>query len=380
MRGDGKVFLRGGVWWATYVVRGRRIRKSTEIEGNRRGMGRRQANDWLTKQTAAAKRRPTTPNDDKVTVGELVEQLFKQYDIDGRKTKADDERRWKLHLAPFFAKSKALEVTRPTIKQYIGERKRERDWHGNFPKNATLNRELSILREAFNLAVEDERVSYMPSFKKLLLDESGNVRRGFLKDHQYEALAREAAEIGLWMRAILEIYYTYGWRRSEPLEDMRVRLLDFEHRTISIDHSKNGEARTVKMTQKVFELLKACCERKGENDFVFTRENNKPVRDFRKAWKKVTDAAGVPGLLIHDLRRTGARNMRRAGVDRDVIMKIGGWKTDSVFRRYNIVDERDLLEAASALDRRGEKTQKSHNSPSQEKQPEAEHAQDATIQ
>jgi hypothetical protein len=67
------------------------------------------------------------------------------------------------------------------------------------------------------------------------------------------------------------------------------------------------------MTQKVFELLKACCASKGENDYVFTRENGVRVKDFRGAWESVTKAAGVPSLLVHDLRRTGARNLRRAG-------------------------------------------------------------------
>ena len=38
-------------------------------------------------------------------------------------------------------------------------------------------------------------------------------------------------------------------------------------------------------------------------------------------------------------------------------MRIGGWKTDSVFRRYNIVDERDLEEAAQALNRKKEASQ-----------------------
>ena len=31
--------------------------------------------------------------------------------------------------------------------------------------------------------------------------------------------------------------------------------------------------------------------------------------------------------------------MLRAGVTQTVAMSIGGWKTDSVFRRYAIVDE-----------------------------------------
>jgi hypothetical protein len=46
--------------------------------------------------------------------------------------------------------------------------------------------------------------------------------------------------------------------------------------------------------------------------------------DFRKAWKSATDAAECPGLLIHDLRRTGVRNLRRLGVAESVAMKISG--------------------------------------------------------
>ena len=56
------------------------------------------------------------------------------------------------------------------------------------------------------------------------------------------------------------------------------------------------------------------------------------------------------GLLIHDLRGTGCRNLRRLGVHEKTIMKIGGWKTRSVFDRYNIVDEKDHAEAAELLD------------------------------
>jgi len=55
-------------------------------------------------------------------------------------------------------------------------------------------------------------------------------------------------------------------------------------------------------------------------------------------------------LLFHDLRRSAARNMRRAGIDRSVIKRIGGWKTEAMFLRYNIIDERDFVEAARKME------------------------------
>jgi integrase len=176
-----------------------------------------------------------------------------------------------------------------------------------------------------------------------------NVRKGFVKDEQYAKLAAETEKAGLWLRAIFEVLYMYGWRKGEAIRQMRVRLVDLDQRTITIEDSKNGEGRTVKMTERVYELLRQCCEGKQPDDYVFTR-NGRPVKDFRRTWKMVTTAAGVPGLYVHDLRRTGARNLRRLGVAESVIMKVTGHKTPSVFRRYDIVDQADMEQVAALLD------------------------------
>ena len=100
---------------------------------------------------------------------------------------------------------------------------------------------------------------------------------------------------------------------------------------------------------RFYTLLAACVARKAPDNYVFTRENGQQVRDFRTTWTNVCDRAGVPDLLLHDLRRTGVRNLRSLDVAESVAMKISGHKTPSVFRRYDITDEADLAEAAERL-------------------------------
>ena len=55
------------------------------------------------------------------------------------------------------------------------------------------------------------------------------------------------------------------------------------------------------------------------------------------------------GPIFHDLRRSGVRNLIRAGVSRDVARKISGHETDSIFSRYNITSPEDLNDAGRKL-------------------------------
>ena len=83
--------------------------------------------------------------------------------------------------------------------------------------------------------------------------------------------------------------------------------------------------------------------------WVFHRHGQR-ILNFRAAWETAAIAAGCPGRIPHDLRRTAVRNLVRVGVPERVSMMLTGHKTRSVFERYNIVSDTDLVDAARRLD------------------------------
>jgi len=83
--------------------------------------------------------------------------------------------------------------------------------------------------------------------------------------------------------------------------------------------------------------------------WVFHRDG-RPIRDFRAAWKAAHAQAGCRGRTPHDFRRTAVRNFEQCGICRSVAMKLTGHLTEAVYRRYAIVSESDLMEAARRPD------------------------------
>ena len=90
-------------------------------------------------------------------------------------------------------------------------------------------------------------------------------------------------------------------------------------------------------------------DREFPNCAYVCHRDGKPFNWLRHAWLQACDRIGLKGKTFHDLRRTGVRNLIRAGVPETVAMRISGHSTRSVFDRYNITSEDDLKQAATRL-------------------------------
>jgi integrase len=177
-------------------------------------------------------------------------------------------------------------------------------------------------------------------------------------------LAHLPAEIA----AVIRFAAITGWRIRAEVQRLEWRQVDFDAGEVRLDPgtTKNGEGRVFPMTGELRRVLQAQWaehERLQTAGTIFPQVFFREVADrrggdkrpreivtFTKAWKVACRAAGCPGRLPHDLRRTAVRSFVRSGTSENVAMALSGHKTRSVFDRYDIVSGDDLREAARRLD------------------------------
>jgi integrase len=297
---------------------------------------------------------------DRTMMSELLKDVIADYELKDRHS-IDKMARPLIEnrLVPYFGKVRATNVKVPTITAYMRQRKGEK------AAVASVNRELALLRRAFKLGAGNGKIgaAHVPDFRGLFQKEK-NARQGFWEHNEYEAF-RDALPVD--ERAMLIFGYWTGCRYGE-IAALEWSQVDLKGRAVRLrdDQTKSGESRIIPLGGPggdLYEMLADQQKRHAalcpDSPWVFFRQgsvnpNRKSARrghqlmDIRKAWDRAAKETGIT-RLFHDLRRTGVRNLVRAGVPEKVAMLISGHKTRSVFERYDIVDERDLHDAAEKL-------------------------------
>jgi integrase len=278
-----------------------------------------------------------------------------------------------IRLDGFFERFRASEIDTDLLRKFIANQQ------ARGLSSGSINRSLCALRRMLNLARQDGKLRDVPFFPML---KEATPRQGFFEREHYDALF---AVLPDYLQLPVSIGYYGGMRLGEILS-LTWSQVDFLRGVIHLLETKNGHPRDVPIVPQLQTVLEErYAKKKSECAFVCFRLDHLgqavPIRGFRKAWYSACVKAGLgnkepllddggnvqyapprgprskpkekmvyEGMIFHDLRRTGVRNLVRAGVSETVAMRISGHETASVFKRYDITSGKDFVEAGRKLE------------------------------
>ncbi len=334
MRGFGRVYRRGRIWWIAYSERGVERRESS-------GSTVKEDAKNLLKDRIGERHRLTGRSAPRLSA--VMDDYIADLELrQSRPTTIRYIRKcYRGALLRLLGDISVDEITTRQIRGY----QRDRSAEGYAP--ASVNRELSALRTAMRLAVESGLVRNCPTFPTRLRE--ATPRQGFFEHGDYLAVR---GELKPWAQDVLDFAYFTGWRRMEIFRLGWDEIFGDMIR-LSPDRSKNREGRPRPIWDDIAPVMeRRKLERRMDCPFVFHRDGVKiATATWQRHWTKARKAAGMPNKILHDTRRTAVRNLDRAGVSRKVAMALVGHKTQAIYDRYNIVSEDDLRDGAEKLQR-----------------------------
>jgi integrase len=272
----------------------------------------------------------------------LVEFVKQDYELNDRKSADTIEYRVK-HFSQFFGLDRVVDISEARIERFKLLRREAG------AANASINRELSVLRRGPNLAVRQRLITSAPRIETL---KERNVREGFCSKEQIDAIA---SRLPRGVDDLIRYLFLSAWRRGEA-SGLMWSDVDREEKVVRLRaaNSKNSYGRILPIEGELAEIIERRWQARKmtQSDgaillarHVFYRGKDKPIRDVRDVWKKACAEVGLLDLLVHDLRRSGIRNMTRAGVPESVAMRISGHCSKATFLRYDICAEEDIRDA-----------------------------------
>jgi integrase len=283
---------------------------------------------------------------------DLERMLLDDWEAKGRRGIPQAVARLK-HLRRAFSGWQAAAITSDKVTGYAVRRKAE----GAAP--ATINVEIAVLHRAFVLAKRAGRLRDVP-----IMDRLGGVRHrtGTVERGDFEAILDQMR--ARYHGALRFLYWT-GWRRGEALSLtwQHVDLAAQEVR-LAAENSKTSKPRIICYTAlpELVDLMTAQYEARRFSPYVFPGKAGKPLdrTALGKAWRDACIKVGVPNALIHDLRRTMTRDLRRANVSLAVAMGTVGHDSLEVHHGYSPVSRDDQTDGLARLEalRSGEPIQR----------------------
>ncbi len=371
-KGEGSLFESNGYWFYTYgyTVDGEQRKK-------KKCLGSVEKFKTETAAWAEAKRirdqfitdiktgRVAASAVDKVTCGELLTQYVTHLKAQKKPAAYIIGKCVEANIRPFFGAIKVAKLQTSDFERYRAKRTQT-------VSDATVDHDFTYLKSALLLEYKKtpSRILRVPHIPKSGED---NVRHGFLEFDGYEQVLEE---LPVSLKGLFVVGYHVGNRKGALLQ-LKWPQVDFANGVIRFIRMQNrkpvpiaapiyGDMEDWLRCQKafrdahfpncefVFFWYPVDCEiaptsKKGHGGRRGTPGSQ--IKSFYDSWRSSVKAAGFPGLLFHDLRRSAVRNMvEKIGMSEKRAMEISGHKTRSCFERYHIVSLSDIQESGRKMD------------------------------
>ena len=333
-KGRDGLFQRNGWWWIDYTDGdGKRHRKKTAMDFQTARLIYR---DTVTK---VAKGEVLGVREEGIRLREFVERKYwptvkpplSSWEQQRARSILDTQ------ILPTFGGVKLARLRRAEIERWQAGRLAD-------VSGSTANKELMRLKHLLNRAVAWGYIKASPArWIKKTKEAPGRTR--YLTAEEREALLAGAPPA---LRPYIVAALQTGARRGELL-GMRWADIDMKAGTVTFAKTKNGDTRTVPMTDTLRELLKTL-PRPLDTQMPVLPQWNPP--NLTVAFGRLVRSLGMKNLTFHDLRHDTANTLTMAGVPQRTIMAILGHRDPRMTLRYQHLSPGHLREAARALDRR----------------------------
>ena len=298
---------RGNVWWSYFFVDGIRHQASTGATNKRQA----ETIEQKLREEANNRRFQIVQTDPDMKFSELAARFVASGSVRPHHV---------YHLKfllPFFSETPVLRVTKSLTEEFRRQRQA-----GKRTKDATVNRDLSVLRHILYWGVDEQLLTANP-LARLKMARERRIPRQVLSVAE-EQLLLEAAKDHL--RTMIIAALDTGMRRGE-ITSQRWEDIDFSRKLLFVTHSKTpeGEAREIPLTGRLLEILLQSRQAQG----IVIGFRGQPVRIIKRTWQTALRNAGLRHVRFHDLRHTFNTRLMEAGVMQEVRMALMGHSSGS---------------------------------------------------
>lgn len=385
--------LKSQFYWCSYYRHGKQIRQPTGETDQKKAQKfldrkvREVANEGEGLQAFI------TPRQEKVTVNEILDDLVEHYKRGGKRgIFREVPPQMTSHLKPlreFFGTWRAIQVGSRNIEEFKSKLKAERK------ANATINRSLQLLGQAYNYAITSDpaKLSRAPKIERY--SEQGNERKGKFTPAEAEAVFNSLPP---YMADVARFAYETG-HRSNEIRKLCWSYLEPDAIRVPGRIAKNRDECQIALTEELEEILeRRKNDRRPGCDLIFHHDGY-PIVDYRKCWHSACVCLGLGayycrdcrdaensytskldaskrcpvcgkswienpkyiGKIFHDLRRSAAHESWKAGGSIEDCKRVTGHKTDSMFRRYaDLFSDEEVREQQRGVQKKRREWKKAH--------------------